>query len=152
MFISLLLIVIPAIPVAALEWAIAMLIGVSTGFMRVTPMTAIVITILMILGSTSSLWAPFLGLKGRQMSCSGLLAFFIGSLFGTFLIPIPVLGTLLGGFIGVLIVEFAYARNLKTATDRSKVAIRVFIYGMILELVFAIGIVITTVVSVATTM
>lgn len=141
---SLLLILIPSVPVTALEWAIALIFGMLTGFERFTPFAAGVVTLLMILGSTSGLWLPFLGMKGRQISCLGMVAFFIGMAVGSSVIPIPFLGTIIGGVIGVMLVEYLRIGKAKEAVASGKSALRMVIYGMIAEFVFATAIVITT--------
>lgn len=152
MIVALFLVVVPVVPVAAVEWAVAIIFGVLTSFERFTVPAAIVATLFMILGSTSQYWAPFLGLKGKQMSCLGLLAFFVGAAIGTGAIPIPILGTLIGGIVAVMIVEFINTQDWKAALIGGKVALRSFIVGMIMEFIFASAIVATMIVSLATTM
>lgn len=147
----LLLILIPAVPVSALEWALAMLLGVVTGFTRLTPAAAIIATGLMVLGSTSQFWMPLLGMRGDGLSCVGLVAFFIGMALGTALIPIPIIGTLLGGLIAVIIVEYGRVRELSQALRSGSIAIRQVIYGMIAEFVFAVAIFGVTLISVLST-
>ena len=151
MILALILIVIPVVPVAALEWTILMIFGALTGFERLTVPAAIVATTLMILGSTSQYWAPFLGLKGKQMTCLGLIAFFVGAAVGTGLIPIPILGTLIGGVVAVMIVEFINTQNWRQALVGGRAALRTFVIGMIMEFIFAVAIVATMIFSLATT-
>ncbi|MCA9914898.1 MAG: DUF456 domain-containing protein [Anaerolineae bacterium] len=148
---SLFLILIPAVPVTALEWAIAMVLGVLTGFTRLTPVAAIVVTVFMAIGSTSGFWMPFLGLRGRQLSCLGLVAFFIGMVAGSALIPIPFIGTILGGVIGVILVEFARVREVRQAMQSGGSALRLILYGMIAEFIFAVLVILVTVISIITT-
>ncbi|MDQ7026751.1 MAG: DUF456 family protein [Anaerolineae bacterium] len=148
---SLLLILIPAVPVTSLEWAIALIFGVLTGFERFTPLAAILVTGLMILGSTSGLWLPFVGMRGRQISCFGMIAFFIGMAIGSSLIPIPFLGTIIGGVIAVMLVEYLRIGKAKEAVASGKSALRMVIYGMIAEFVFATAIIVTTMASILMT-
>jgi uncharacterized protein YqgC (DUF456 family) len=145
------LILIPSVPVTALEWAIALIFGALTGFERFTQTAAIVATLLMIVGSTSGLWMPFLGLKGRQISCMGMIAFFVGMAIGSAVIPIPFLGTILGGVIAVMLIEYLRVGKAKDALESGKSALRVVIYGMIAEFVFATAIVGTMIVSLVLT-
>ena len=141
------LILIPSVPVTALEWAIALIFGFLTGFERFTPTAAVVATILMVIGSTSGLWMPFIGLKGRQISCMGMVAFFIGMGVGSAVIPIPFLGTIIGGVVGVMLLEYMRGRDTDQAIESGKSALRVVIYGMIAEFIFASAIVVTMIVS-----
>ncbi|MCA9888792.1 MAG: DUF456 domain-containing protein [Anaerolineae bacterium] len=145
---ALLLIMIPAVPVAALEWALAMILGALSGFTRLTPVGAIVVTALMVLGSTSQFWLPIFGMRGEGMSCMGMIAFFVGMAIGTALIPIPFIGTLLGGLIAVILVEYSRIGEMRDALRSGGKALKTVIYGMILEFVFAVGIFLTTLVSV----
>jgi uncharacterized protein YqgC (DUF456 family) len=141
------LILIPSVPVTALEWAIALIFGLLTGFERFTPTGAIVATVLMVIGATSGLWMPFIGLKGRQISCMGMIAFFVGMGIGSAVIPIPFLGTIIGGVVGVMLLEYMRGRDTDQAIESGKTALRVVIYGMIAEFIFASAIVVTVIVS-----
>lgn len=148
---SLFLILIPAVPVTALEWAIAMVLGMLTGFTRLTPVAAVIITILMAIGSTNGIWMPFIGLRGRQLSCLGLVAFFVGMIAGSALIPIPFIGTILGGVIGVILVEFTRVKEVRKAMESGGSALRLILYGMIAEFIFAVLVILVTVFSIITT-
>jgi uncharacterized protein YqgC (DUF456 family) len=148
---SLFLIVIPAVPVSALVWSIAMLSGALTGFMRFTPAAAVIATIFMVLGSTSGLWMPFFGMRGRQLSFQGFVAFFLGMIAGSALIPIPFVGTILGGMIGIIAIEFWRQRQMGAAWRSGKSALRVILMSMASELIFAGLIILTYIISVVTT-
>ena len=149
MIVALFLVLIPVVPVAAVEWAIAIVFGALTGFARLTVPAAVVITIFMVLGSTSQYWAPFLGLKGKQMSCLGILAFFVGAVIGTSIVPL--IGTVIGGMIAVMIVEFINTQDWRQALIGGKAALQTFVVGMVMEFVFSALIVATMIVSLATT-
>jgi uncharacterized protein YqgC (DUF456 family) len=151
MIISLFLILIPAVPVSALEWALALIFGALTGFTRLTPIAAIIVTVFMALGSTSGLWMPLIGFRGREISCLGMIAFFIGMIAGSVLIPIPFIGTIIGGVVCVILVEFARLRRIKDAVQSGKSALKVVVYGMLAEFIFGAAIVVTTFVSILTT-
>lgn len=147
MFLSLLLIFIPAVPVTALEWAIAIIFGALTGFTRLPLLSALIVTILMILGTTSSLWMPIFGLKGRKVSCMGMAAFFIGMILGAG-IPIPIIGSFIGGMIGVMIVEYLRTEDHDHAIEAGQSALVVMIVSMVVEFMMAGGIVLVTVISI----
>lgn len=149
MILALFLVFIPVVPVAAVEWAIALVFGALTAFERLTIPAAVVMTAFMIIGSTSQYWAPFLGLKGKQMSCLGIIAFFVGAIIGTGILPL--IGTVIGGMIAVMIVEFINTQDWRKALIGGKVALQTFIVGMVMEFVFSAMIVATMIVSLATT-
>lgn len=151
MGLSLLLIVVPVVPVSALEWGIAIIYAVGTGFERVSPAAAIFISVLMVIGSTSGLWMPFFGLRGKQLSCMGLIAFFVGMLIGTAIIPVPLIGSIIGGMLAVVIIEFARDRDAQAAWKSGGSALKLMLYGMMAELLFAGAIVATVVISILNT-
>lgn len=151
MIFSLFLIVIPAIPVSALVWGIAMVAGALTDFARLTPFAAVVITLFMAAGSTSGLWMPLFGMRGKQISILGFVAFFAGMIVGTAIIPIPFIGTIVGGVAGVILVEFARLREIAGAWQSGKSALRVILLSMLSELIFALLIIATFIISVVTT-
>jgi uncharacterized protein YqgC (DUF456 family) len=151
MFASLFLILIPSVPVSALEWAIALVFGVLTGFERFTPVAAVSATIFMLIGATSGLWMPLLGMRGRSISCMGMVAFFIGMIAGSALIPVPFLGTIIGGVIGVMLVEYMRSGNKEATLESGRSAFKLVIYGMVAEFIFATAVIVTTIVSIVTT-
>jgi len=151
MVIGLMLILIPAVPVSALQWTIAIIYAALTGFQRVTPAAALLMSLFMILGATSGLWLPFFGLKGRNLSCLGLLAFFIGTIAGSFFIPIPILGALIGGVAGVMMVEYAQILEMGQAIQRGWTAVKLILMTMVAEFIFAVLIFATFVISVLST-
>ena len=150
MVIGLLLAFVPVVPASALQWAIAMLFGALTQFTRVTIPAAVIMTLLMLAGSTSGLWLPFFGMKGKGVSCLGLIAFMIGCVAGV-VIPIPILGSIIGGIVAVVIVEFARVGTWRAALSGGQAALRVMILGFVLEFVFGLAIFVTFLVSLATT-
>lgn len=146
---TLFLILIPSVPVSALEWTIAILFGALTGFERLTLWAALIITLLMLMGSTSGLWLPFFGLKGRQISCMGMVAMFVGMAIGSGIMPF--IGTLIGGVIGVMFVEYVRGADVDDAFDTGKSTLVIMLMGMAAEFVFASAIVFTTLVSIVMT-
>jgi len=150
MVITLPLAFVPVVPSSALQWAIALLFAALEGFQRVTLPAALVMTLWMLAGSTSGLWLPYFGMKGKGVSCMGLLAFAIGCLLGT-LIPIPILGSIIGGIVAVVVVEFARVGTWRAALSGGTAALRVMILGYVLEFAFSLAILVTFLVSVATT-
>jgi uncharacterized protein YqgC (DUF456 family) len=152
MILALFLIMIPAVPVTVLEWAIAIVYGALTTFTRLNLVAALIVTILMIAGITSSLWMPFLGLKGRKISCMAMVAFFVGMVFGT-AIPIPIFGNFLGGAIAVFIVEYLQTGgDTDYALESGEAAFTVILMSMVVEFLMAGAIVLVTGISMLLTM
>lgn len=145
---SLFLILLPAIPVTALEWAIAIVFGALTGFTRLPLLAALLITVMMLLGVTSGIWMPLFGLKGRKISCMGLVAFFIGMIIGT---PVPIIGNFLGGMVAVFLLEFVRTGDHDHAFKTGESAFWVVLASMFVEFLMAITVVITTIISIVIT-
>lgn len=145
---SLFLILIPAIPVTALEWAIAIIFGAMTGFTRMPLIAAVIVTIMMILGISSGIWMPLFGLKGRNVSCLSLVAFFIGMIIGT---PVPIVGNFLGGMVAVFLVEFIRTGDHEHAFNSGETAFWVVLASMFVEFLMAVTVVITTIISIMVT-
>lgn len=148
---SLLLLLLPIMPVSAMEWALAMLFGVLTGFSRLTPAAALVISGLMIVGATAGIWMPLLGLRGKQLSCMGLIGFFAGTIAGQLLIPIPFVGMMIGGVSAVIAIEYLQNAQWREAVTSGGSALKLMIYGMMVEAALSIAIIGVVVVSVVTT-
>lgn len=154
MVLSLALIVVPAAPVTALEWALLMVYVVIshalTGASVVTLPVGILATGLMITGVTSQYWLPLFGMRGDGLTCMGTLAFFAGMFIGSLVIPIPFLGTITGGVLAVVLFEYSRVRQMTSALRSGKSALKLIVTGMVLEIVFAIAIILLFVASVLT--
>ena len=142
---SLFLILIPSIPVTALEWAIAIIFGAMTGFTRLPLLAAVIVTVMMVLGISSGLWMPLFGLKGRKVSCLSLLAFFVGMIIGT---PVPIIGNFLGGMVAVFLVEFVRTGDYEHAFQSGETAFWVVLASMFVEFLMAVTVVLTTIISI----
>ncbi|MGB7339805.1 MAG: DUF456 family protein [Phototrophicaceae bacterium] len=145
---ALFLILVPSIPVTALEWAIAMIFGAFTVFERLPLVAAVLITVMMILGISSGLWMPLFGLKGRKVSCMQLVAFFIGMIVGT---PVPIVGSFIGGMLAVFLLEFVRTGKHDEAFQSSETAFWVVLASMFVEFLMAITVVLTTIISIILT-
>lgn len=140
MVVALVLAFVPLLPGAVLVWAVALAYGALNGFAHVTPGALLVITALMIVGSTCDLWLPLLGVKTGGLSCLGALGSLIGGTLATFLIPLPIAGTLIGAVVGALLAELARFRQLRKALQAGQSAAKMFVLSYIVELAASIAI------------
>lgn len=124
---------IPVVPGTVLVWAIATIFAVIDGFVHITVPAVVVMTILLIVNLTHDLWLPLLGAKSTGLSCAGAAGLTIGGLIGTFAIPMPLVGSLLGAVAGALLVEFIRMRQLRHAIKMGTVAAKVFFIGYLVE-------------------
>lgn len=138
---------IPIMPGAMLVWGVAIVTAILDGFVHITPLAAIIFTLLMIVNVTSDVWLPMLGVRTSGLTCLGAVGSFIGGLAGTFVIPLPILGTLIGTVIGALAVELLYFGEMRKAVRAGRVALQLFIVGYILEIAASAAIVLVFLVS-----
>lgn len=147
MLLLLLVSIIPNMPGPALIWVVGTLYAASDQFERITLPAVILMTLFMAIGSTSDLWMRMVGMQRQGSSCWGVLGSLFGGLLGTFLIPIPILGTLIGAVGGALIVELLYAREIRTAMIAGRGVIEGYILGVALELLMGAAMILTFLVS-----
>jgi uncharacterized protein YqgC (DUF456 family) len=140
MVITLFLSVIPFIPGPATMWAIAVMFAVFDGFHRLTPAGVLVITLLTLLGSTTEVWMPAIGVQSKGMSCSSVVGSVFGSIFGTIFIPVPIVGTMIGAGAGALLIELVHAGELRKAVLAGRSALQLYLIGFAVELVTCIAI------------
>lgn len=124
----------PVIPGPALVWAIGLIFAVMTGFSRVTWLSVALMTALMILGSTTGWWMQALGMRQHGGSCLSIIGALAGGLLGTFLIPIPFVGTLIGLVGGALILEFAKAGEFRRALQTGSAAVSGYLQSILVEI------------------
>lgn len=141
MIITLFLSLIPFVPGPLLVWGIAIVYGVLTGFNEFTLISAILATGLMALAMTKDFWLPVLGLRSGDVSCSSVFGTIVGGLIGTFFIPIPIVGTLLGAIGGAIVLEVLRVGDLKLALRAGGFAFRTFMISMVMEFLFSLAII-----------
>ncbi len=133
MILAVLASLIPMIPGPALVWAIGLLYAVLTGFARVSTLAIIIMTALMLLGSTSGWWMQILGMKASGGSWVGVFGGLVGGLIGSFAIPIPIVGTLIGVVAGTLLVELLRVGDAKEAAKSGRIALKGYLLTLLTE-------------------
>lgn len=139
--------ILPVVPGPALVWAIGLLYAAVTGFERVTAFPAILMTLLMLLGSTSGWWMQAAGMKAQGGSWTAIIGGLLGGLVGTFAIPVPIIGTLLGVIGGTLLFEMLRVGDANEAARSGGIALKSYLLTLVTEtgvsalivLVFAIA-------------
>lgn len=151
MVVGVILAFIPVLPGALIVWAIGIVSAYLNQFDQITPAAAVIMTGIMIFSITSDFWLPVLGVKTSGLSCLAAVGSFFGGLLGTFLIPIPIIGTLIGTVLGALLIEYVALRERTRALRAGQAALKLFVIGYILELVTVFAIFGVFLVSIATT-
>lgn len=135
MGITLALSFVPFVPGTAIIWAIGTVFAVLTNFERATPAAILIMTVLMVVGSTSEIWMPVLGIRSKGLSCLSTVGSVIGSIVGTFLIPIPLVGTIIGAIAGALLVELARGRQVRRAMQAGRSVFQLYLIGIVVQFV-----------------
>jgi uncharacterized protein YqgC (DUF456 family) len=102
-------VILPMLPGILLIWLSVFfffLVERGLGFAAIDPITFGVITALALVAGTSDIWLPLLGARRSGSSKRAMVAGLLGGLLGTFVLPIPLLGTVVGYAAGVLLGEY----------------------------------------------
>jgi hypothetical protein len=121
-------------------WGVSLVYGILTGFQVLTPPAMLAITALMLLGVTSDYWLPMLGVKTEGASCSVIFGTIVGGLIGTFVIPIPLIGTLIGSVVGAMGMELLRIGDITRMLRAGHFAVKTYFIGLAMEFVFNIAI------------
>ena len=141
MAISLLLTIVPFVPGPLLVWGVGTIFAVIDGFERVTYPALAVMTVLMIAGSTSEVWMQFFGIRMEGSSCLSTIGSLAGGVIGTFAIPVPILGTVIGMVIGALAFEMMRAGDLDRALKAGHNTFKLYIVSFAVEFAASVAIV-----------
>lgn len=135
---SLGLLIVPAAPVTLLLAVIATLAGFLTGFDTIPVSGLVVIWVVALVGASAEAWLPYFGLRGSGVGCLGIVAFFVGVVVGTFLIPIPILGSVIGGVVCVIGVQVLQLGELRAALRAGGQALKFVLLALLAETVFSL--------------
>ena len=123
--------VLPMVPGPALVWFGAMIYAAFTNFQEIGAVPLIILTLLMILGSTSHTWLPALGIKAAGGSIWTVIGGMIGLVVGT-IVMFPV-GAFVGVVVGSLAVEMMITRDWRKAVHVGGGTAGGFLIGMVAE-------------------
>ena len=106
----------PIIPGLIIIWLGALFYAaVVVGFAVFSPWVFVLITLIALVTGTANIWLAALGAKTTGASWRTLVVGFIGAIAGTFLIPIPFLGTILGYAGGLILAEYVRLNQWRPA-------------------------------------
>lgn len=109
-------IIVPILPGILLIWGGILFYAVAIDqFTLISPWLFALITLIALVAGTADLWLAAVGAKKTGASWQALLLGVVGAVAGTFLIPIPLLGTLAGYALGILLGEFLRLRDWRAA-------------------------------------
>ncbi len=137
--------VLPVVPGPALVWFAALVYAILTGFREVGWLPILVLTLLMLLGSTTNLWMSVLGVKVTGGSLVSVLGGTVGMLIG--LIVFFPLGALIGAVVGALGVELLRTGDWRKALRIGGGTAGGYLLGVVVELLIALTMSIIFVIS-----
>jgi uncharacterized protein YqgC (DUF456 family) len=138
---------VPLFPGPLIVWGIGTLFAFLNEFERVTYLAVGLMTVLMVIGSTAEFWMPAFGVKTQGGSCLTSLGSVGGGIIGTFVIPIPLLGTIIGAVLGALLVEMMRVGELKDALTAGRRAFELYLLSMVVEFAASGAILVVFVIS-----
>ncbi len=130
--------VIPILPGMLLVWFTVLVYAWRTGFETVGWPSIIFISIIALVAGLSNIWLPLLGAQKTGAAKRALFLGVIGAIVGTFVIPIPILGTVIGYAIGVFLGEFMKVRDWRLALKASLGGVAGWGVSTIVEIVGAL--------------
>lgn len=128
--------VLPVVPGPALVWFGAVIYALATNFRELGLFPVIILTILMIIGSTTNIWMSALGVKVTGGSLWGILGGLVGTVIGI-LVFFPI-GALIGAVAGTLIAELAATGDWRKALKIGGGTASGFILGVVAEFLIAL--------------
>ncbi len=143
--------IIPYVPGPIFVWGVGLVTAFLTSFERVTIPAVVLMTLFMLAGTFQEYWLPLFGVRGEGLSCLGAVGSIVGGLAGTFLIPVPILGTIVGMVLGALVIEYARIREMSHALRAGKTAFKLYLWGMVVEFAFSVLIIATFIISTLST-
>jgi uncharacterized protein YqgC (DUF456 family) len=128
--------VLPVVPGPALVWFAAIIYAALTGFQEVGLLPVILLTLLMILGSTTNLWMSMLGVRVTGGSLWAVFGGTVGMIIG--LIVFFPLGALIGAVFGALGIELIRTGDWRKALKIGGGTLGGYLLGVIAEFVIAL--------------
>ncbi|MFQ3673873.1 MAG: DUF456 family protein [Aggregatilineales bacterium] len=110
----------------------------------------LVIWALALVGASAEAWLPYFGLRGEGVGCLGIVAFFVGVFVGGLLIPVPIVGSFVGGVAGVIAMQLAQARQLSAALRGGGQALKFLLLATLAEGFFSLLILLVWFIAIAT--
>ena len=107
--------VIPNIPGLFYMLLIAICFGFYDHFVHLTSMDIVVLASLVIVAMAADMISGIAGAKWGGATWQSLIWGLVGLVLGSFLIPVPIVGSLIGMFLGILGSEWYRTKDLKKA-------------------------------------
>ncbi len=145
MIVGLIGVIFPIMPGIFLIWLGVFVYVWHFGFDVISIWHFLFITFIVLFAGTSDLWLPIFGAKKAGAAKRTILTGMIGAIAGSILIPIPIVGTIVGYAVGILLGEYHKRRDWDQAWLASKgglagwgiATIIQFVGGLLIIIIFA---------------
>lgn len=108
--------ILPIIPGLIIIWLGALFYAAAVvGFDVFSPWVFVLITLVGLVTGTSNIWLAALGARTTGATWRTLVVGFIGAILGTFLLPVPLVGTIVGYAAGLILSEYVRLGELRPA-------------------------------------
>lgn len=134
--------IVPGLPGHIYMLIVAMLFAIVTNLTVITPMNLIVLAVITFISVLLDVFSGIAGAKYGGAHWSSLVAGAVGLILGTVIIPVPIVGSVAGLFIGVFLHELYRGRDVvhaRKAATGSFIGSVVGIAGMLaMAILFAV--------------
>ncbi len=120
MIIGLIGVLFPIMPGIFMIWLGVLVYVWRFGFDVISIGMFLFITLIVLVAGTSDLWLPIFGTQKAGAAKRTLITGMIGAIAGSILIPIPIVGTIVGYAVGILLGEYHKRRDWDQAWRASK--------------------------------
>lgn len=110
-------IIVPILPGTILVWLTVLAFAWATNFAILTPAIFALTTLVALVTGSANLWLPMLGAQRSGAAKRALFLGFVGAIIGTFVIPL--VGTIVGYALGIILGEFLKHQDLNLALRAS---------------------------------
>ena len=138
MIVGLIGVIVPIIPGIFMVWLGVFIYVWHFGFDVISIGLFIFITLIVLIAGTSDLWLPIFGAQKAGAAKRTIITGFVGAIVGSLLIPIPILGTIIGYALGILLGEYHKRRDWDQAWVASKGGLAGWGIATIIQLVACI--------------
>lgn len=134
---------IPGLPGLLYMLTVALIFGVFDHFEHLTLANLGILALIMALAMIADLSSGLIGARWGGASTKSLLYGFLGLLIGTVAIPVPVVGSLAGLFIGILAAEWYRTADFKKAEKAAIGGFAGSLVGMAVNVTAAVAFVVS---------
>ncbi len=133
----------PGMPGLLYMFFVTVIYGFVDSFTHLTTNNLIALGIILVVSVVVDIVAGLIGAKHGGANKKSLLIGLAGMIVGTFIIPIPIIGSFIGFFLGIFIGEHIQKRSNKRAIKAATAGVVGAMAGSIINVIISIAFVVT---------